>query len=573
MPLQLGRLSLHACVWDDATERLEMLLSMPAVVCHLEEKDARGNTALQLALRMGRTRCTRMLLAAGAFPKPRTDAGWEAVHLAALTCNADLVRTAVLAMLRETDAAFSRRLPGLQAALAKLPDFSLKIVWTFSSWVPLVSGLLPSDTWWISKRGSSLRLDSTLLGMSGMRWERGSLSLLLWGADMPRPGALFVLDNERKTMCDARLAFTHPQDSQVQDWVRKLLTATSKTTDVWSRDVVCAPVLRRSMLGSLGSGLARLAGGGGPSRPRGRVSEVSIPLPPASPPDSPRSPPPSPVDRPPSDQLREDVGVWQDCRVYEMANLCVRDLTLPPLLPELKLADWWRPEYSREATAADLEARSAAHAAGAVSSDSTAGGVVDEEDAPERKLGLLKRALAAIRSGKINEKNAASATVAELEGMGFADAPARVRGGGAHAETLPVQAIFGDEVSDSAPQNATGVVCDFDPEALRTENKVLDVRVCFSTDFPLTAEQFLPVAEIMARTGRHAENFRAFFTHRLPRGVGFPVKFEIPAFPTIKATICFDQMEVRRSPPKAVFELPTDFTNGAYVERGWIRQL
>lgn len=61
--------------------------------------------------------------------------------------------------------------------------------WQFRSWVPLVSRLLPHDTLVLWKRGSSFRMDSTLLGMDGLRWQRGNVSVLLHGKDMPHPGA------------------------------------------------------------------------------------------------------------------------------------------------------------------------------------------------------------------------------------------------------------------------------------------------------------------------------------------------------------------------------------------------
>jgi hypothetical protein len=51
------------------------------------------------------------------------------------------------------------------------------------------------------------------------------------------------------------------------------------------------------------------------------------------------------------------------------------------------------------------------------------------------------------------------------------------------------------------------------------------------------AEAFLPVAEVFARTGRHAENFRTFFNTKVPRGAGFPVQFSIPVFPTVTAQV------------------------------------
>jgi len=167
--MPLPPFALHKAVFDDDAERLQSLLMRAGAAAALESLDGAKNTPLLLAYRMGRVRCARMLLAAGAFPKPRTPEGFESIHVAALTGNPDLVRTAVLAFLAETDAALERRMPALQAALSALPDFCMRISWAFSSWVPLVSGLLPGDAWYISKRGSSLRLDSTLLGMQGLR--------------------------------------------------------------------------------------------------------------------------------------------------------------------------------------------------------------------------------------------------------------------------------------------------------------------------------------------------------------------------------------------------------------------
>ena len=309
------RLPFHLCVWDNDAERLSRLLlllpqqppaaaaaaaaaapgspslvasprvppappplsggggggagagPLPAFVLDVNALDAQGNSPLLLAYRLGRTQLARMLLAARCEPRIRSREGWEPMQVASLTANADLVRTAVVAYLAETDAAFSRRLPKLQARLAELPDFSLRMSWDFKTWVPLLGALLPSDTYAIYKRGGELRLDSTLLGMSGLRWERGSVSLLL------KEGArVYVLDNELKTAADARTAFTHPQDVQVQDWVRKLLCSTQKITDYWSRDARVTPVVRQGVLGSI----AGFFGGGGAAakEPRGRVTDT-----------------------------------------------------------------------------------------------------------------------------------------------------------------------------------------------------------------------------------------------------------------------------------------------------------
>ena len=119
----LERLALHLAVWDGNLNALEALLYTSP---DLEVLDDKGYTPLLLALAMGRTEAARMLYAAGAFPKARLrDAAsgvdtWEAIQVAGLTANPDLVRQAVVAYLAETDRAFERRLPSVQRALESL---------------------------------------------------------------------------------------------------------------------------------------------------------------------------------------------------------------------------------------------------------------------------------------------------------------------------------------------------------------------------------------------------------------------------------------------------------------------
>lgn len=63
--------------------------------------------------------------------------------------------------------------------------------------VPLVSRILPSDICKIYKSGSNIRLDTTLVDFSDMRWERGDISFIFRGNEMSNKN-LTVLDNVLK---------------------------------------------------------------------------------------------------------------------------------------------------------------------------------------------------------------------------------------------------------------------------------------------------------------------------------------------------------------------------------------
>jgi hypothetical protein len=74
--------------------------------------------------------------------------------------------------------------------------------------VPLVSRILPSDICKIYKRGSSIRLDTTLLDFNDMKWERGDISFVFNGNHIHHKievqgnnnnySPLVVMDNKQK---------------------------------------------------------------------------------------------------------------------------------------------------------------------------------------------------------------------------------------------------------------------------------------------------------------------------------------------------------------------------------------
>lgn len=113
------------------------------------------------------------------------------------------------------------RRPNLVTALKQMGDFYMELKWDFQSWVPLVSRILPSDVCKIHKSGCSIRLDTTLVDFSDMKWERGNISFIFRGDKSPRE-SLTVLDNEFECYQHVRYEET---ESEIEDEVDILMSS------------------------------------------------------------------------------------------------------------------------------------------------------------------------------------------------------------------------------------------------------------------------------------------------------------------------------------------------------------
>lgn len=187
-------LPLHHSVWNDQTESLSSLIAVKPVA-GLEEKDRHGRTPLMLAVSLGRLECTKLLLDANANVNTECD-GWTIVQEATATGDPELVQ---LVLDQRDRQRYSSRIGGIPDLLKKLkdaPDFYVEMTWEFTSWVPLVSRMCPSDTYRVYKRGSSVRVDTTLLGFDQNSWVRGSRSYIFTGTNS---GAKFYeIDHDTK---------------------------------------------------------------------------------------------------------------------------------------------------------------------------------------------------------------------------------------------------------------------------------------------------------------------------------------------------------------------------------------
>ena len=139
----------------------------------------------------------QLLLAHAAPVKLKNSEGWSPLAEAISYGDRQTIASLLRRLKQQAKSEMDKRKPEMIDGLKNLGDFSLELKWDFSSWVPLVSRILPSDICKISKRGSSVRLDTTLVDFTEMRWERGDITFLYRGEEKGDK-SLCVLDNKAR---------------------------------------------------------------------------------------------------------------------------------------------------------------------------------------------------------------------------------------------------------------------------------------------------------------------------------------------------------------------------------------
>ncbi|KAM8885956.1 ankyrin repeat domain-containing protein 13A isoform 2-T2 [Spinachia spinachia] len=172
---------LHSAVWENDYRRLEEQITLPQN--EIEAVDPRGRTPLHLAVSLGHLESVRVLLRHGAEVTKENCMNWTVLQEAVSTGDPEMVQ---LVLQRRDYLKASTALGGVPELLSKIresPDFYMEMKWEFTSWIPLLSRVCPSDVCRIWKSGASLRVDATLLGFENMTWIRGRRSYIFRGED------------------------------------------------------------------------------------------------------------------------------------------------------------------------------------------------------------------------------------------------------------------------------------------------------------------------------------------------------------------------------------------------------
>ncbi|XP_032383136.1 ankyrin repeat domain-containing protein 13D [Etheostoma spectabile] len=199
---------LHFLVWNN--QYLELDRELQKKEQDVERLDPRGRTPLELAVCLGHLESTRVLLRHSADPTHNNAQGWAILQDAVSTGDPELVQ--LVLQYRDYKRA-TERLAGIPELLSKLRqarDFYVEMKWEFTSWVPLVSKVCPSDVYRVWKSGSCLRVDTTLLGFEHMTWLKGRRSYIFKGGD---EGAVVMeVDHEKQVVYTEPLVLS-PRDA------------------------------------------------------------------------------------------------------------------------------------------------------------------------------------------------------------------------------------------------------------------------------------------------------------------------------------------------------------------------
>jgi hypothetical protein len=94
------------------------------------------------------------------------------------------------------------------------------------------------------------------------------------------------------------------------------------------------------------------------------------------------------------------------------------------------------------------------------------------------------------------------------------------------------------------------------PVDLKVDRKVFKATTYITQQCPIDMKRILDILEVIAPY-KHFHKLREFVSLRLPSG--FPVKIEIPVFPTVTATITLQRYEQKQFPPSQ-FLIPRNYT-------------
>ncbi|KAK7595008.1 hypothetical protein V9T40_001441 [Parthenolecanium corni] len=166
---------------------------------NVKMKDKHGNTALHLAVMLGRKSFVETLLDYKASVRTRNLLGWSSVDEAVSYRDEETVKLMVRRLTEETREEFIQNRRDLLDELKTIPDFYMELKWEIRSVVPGLSYVLPSDLCKIRRRGLLMRMDWSAIDFTVII-IRGHVAVIFDGAASPHPSVHFLNVKKKEFM-------------------------------------------------------------------------------------------------------------------------------------------------------------------------------------------------------------------------------------------------------------------------------------------------------------------------------------------------------------------------------------
>ena len=189
---------LHELVFSNDYSQLQQRLSQVTDKTLIRQLH-RGQSLLTLAVSLGHLECVKILIDNGCSALDRNGFGWSAYHESISYGNREIIKIMYKSKRQElANWLASKGKELLQQVNSDLQNVEFDMQWSFKSIIPFVSSLCPSDTYKVYKKGSNIRIDTTLVGYEQLNWIRGNISIIFKG-DVKDP-KLVILDHDTKVI-------------------------------------------------------------------------------------------------------------------------------------------------------------------------------------------------------------------------------------------------------------------------------------------------------------------------------------------------------------------------------------
>ncbi|KAM9974141.1 hypothetical protein ACTFIW_003053 [Dictyostelium discoideum] len=473
---------IHRLTCENNIEEIKKCLdSEPYYKEFIDIRDTHGYSATHYAAHFGYKNIIELLLKYGADPTKKSAAGWSVIQEACGRKDREIVTLLLQQIKNKIENEFTKRMPILVSALENIPDFEMELKWEVKSWVPLVTRFCPYDTYKIYKQGSSFRVDTSIIGMDGIKFIRGDLSFLY------KSQRLFSMDSIKHTYSEMEIVAS--KNPKVHDEeVDILLDQTMNRVKLMTDEIVFTK--SKTWFGN---------------------------------------------------EKTEKIGDNADwsAKMFDVTNV---DLKIMARKPKRQPN---HPNFNKDQQQLeDKDSSSDDNNDNKITTnidDNNNNNNNDEDELNQNPIEQTKKYIESLKN--VTYEIRESTLKSKIMEVGYFKAP------------KDFDPYTHEQNINKSKIKTQGLLCD--GETVSERHKYFKGTIWISEEFPRKVTDLLPIFEVLSPTNKLFSRLCEFISLKLPSD-GFPVKLDLPLFPTISATVIFTKY-IEKPVDKNLFTIPSHY--------------